>query len=162
MEQYTEQNQETSLFGFGIDQSSRAHLSEAAKWAKFLAIVGFVMCGLIVVMAIFAGSFLAMMSNSYNDGYSSSARLTGGMGAFVAILYIGIAILFFFPYLFLFRFATRMKSALNINDQLTLNTSFQNLKIMFRYVGILTIVMLSFYALAIIMAIAMAATTGFN
>jgi hypothetical protein len=55
-----------------------------------------------------------------------------------------------------------MKAALNINDQLTLNTSFQNLKIMFRYVGILTIVMLSFYALAIIMAIAMAATTGFN
>ena len=56
MEHYTEQNQETSLFGFGIDQSSRAHLSEAAKWAKFLAIVGFVMCGLIVVMAIFFGS----------------------------------------------------------------------------------------------------------
>jgi len=162
MQHYNEQNQEASLFGFGIDQSSRAHLSEAAKWAKFLAIVGFVMCGLIVVMAIFAGSFLAMMSNSYNDGYSNSARLTGGMGAFVAILYIGIAILFFFPYLFLFRFATRMKAALNTNDQLTLNTSFQNLKIMFRYVGILTIVMLSFYALAIIMAIAMAATTGFN
>ena len=162
MEHYTEQNQESSLFGFGIDQSSRAHLAEAAKWAKFLAIVGFVMCGLIVVMAIFAGSFLAMMSNSYNDGYSSSARLTGGMGAFVAILYIGIAILFFFPYLFLFRFATRMKTALNTNDQLTLNTSFQNLKIMFRYVGILTIVMLSFYALAILMLIITAASTGFN
>ena len=162
MEQYTEQNQETSLFGFGIDQSSRTHLFEAAKWAKFLAIVGFVLCGLIVVIAFFVGSFLAMMSNSYNNGYSGSARLTGGMGVLVTIFYIGIAILFFFPYFFLFRFATRMKTALNTNDQLTLNTSFQNLKIMFRYVGILTIVMLSFYALAIIMAIAMAATTGFN
>ena len=162
MEQYTVQNQETSLFGFGIDQSSRAHLSEAAKWAKFLAIVGFVMCGLIVVMAIFFGSFLATMSSSFNDESRSSAALTGGMGAFVAIFYIGIAILFFFPYLFLFRFATRMKAALNTNDQLTLNTSFQNLKIMFRYVGILTIVMLSFYALAILMLIATAATTGFN
>jgi hypothetical protein len=103
-----EQSQETSLFGFGIDQSSRAHLAEAAKWAKFLAIVGFVMCGLIVVIAFFVGSFLAMMTNSYNDGYSSTARLTGGMGVFVTIFYIGIAILFFFPYLFLFRFATRM------------------------------------------------------
>src|SRR4030095_5238472 len=162
MEHYTEPNQETSLFGFGIDQSSRAHLSEAAKWAKFLAIVGFVMCGLIGVLAIFAGSFLALMSNSFNDGYSSSTRLSGGMGAFVAIFYIGIAILFFLPYLFLFRFATRMKTALNTNDQLTLNTSFQNLKIMFRYVGILTIVMLSFYALIILIAIATAATTGFN
>jgi hypothetical protein len=161
-EQSAEQNQETSLFGFGIDQSSRTHLFEAAKWAKFLAIVGFVMCGLIVVVAFFAGSFLAMMSNSYNDGYRSSAVFTGGMGALVIIFYIGIAILCFFPYLFLFRFATRMKAALNTNDQSTLNTSFQNLKIMFRYVGILTIVMLSFYALAILMAIAMAATTGFN
>ena len=161
MQQNTE-NQETSLFGFGIDQSSRAHLSEAAKWAKFLAIVGFVMCGLIVVIAFFAGSFFAMMTNSYNEGYRSSASLTGGMGVFIIFFYIGIAILCFFPYLFLFRFATRMKTALNTNDQLTLNTSFQNLKIMFRYVGILTIVMLSFYALAIIMVIAMAATTGFN
>ena len=159
MENYTEQNPDTSLFGFGIDQSSRAHLSEAAKWAKFLAIVGFVMCGLIVLAAIFLGSFLATMTIS--EGYrSSAAGLTGGMGAFIAIFYSGIAILFFFPYLFLFRFATRMKAALNTNDQLTLNTSFQNLKIMFRYVGILTIVMLSFYALAILMAIAMAATTG--
>src|SRR5688572_2799319 len=161
MEQYTVQNPDTSLFGFGIDQSSRAHLSEAAKWAKFLAIVGFVMCGLIVVMAIFFGSFLATMS-SFNDESRSSAAFTGGMGVFVAIFYIGIAILVFFPYLFLFKFATRMKTALNTNDQLTLNTSFQNLKIMFRYVGILTIVMLSFYALAILMAIAMAATTGLN
>ena len=162
MEHYTEQNQDTSLFGFGIDQSSRAHLSEAAKWARFLAIVGFVMCGLIVVIAIFAGSYLATMANSYNDEYRSSAALTGGMGAFIAIFYIGFAILFFFPCLFLFRFATRMKAALNTNDQPTLNTSFQNLKIMFRYVGILAIVMLSFYALAILMAIAMAATTGLN
>ena len=157
-----EQNQETPLFGFGIDQSSRAHLYEAAKWAKFLAIVGFVMCGLIVVVAIFAGSIFAMLSNSYNEGYRSSAALTGGMGAFLAIFYIGIAILCFLPYLFLFRFATRMKTALNTNDQLTLNTSFQNLKIMFRYVGILTIVMLSFYALGILIVIATAATTGFN
>jgi len=119
------------------------------------------LCGLIVVAAIFAGSFLATMMTS--EGYrSGTTGLTGGMGAFIAIFYIGIAILVFFPYLFLFRFATRMKAALNTNDQLTLNASFQNLKIMFRYVGILTIVMLSFYALAIIMAIAMAATTGFN
>ena len=162
MEHSSEQNQDTSLFGFGIDQSSRSHLSEAAKWAKFLSIVGFVMCGLIVIGSIFAGSFLATMTSSYNEGYRSSVGLTGGMGAFIAVFYIGIAVLFFFPYLFLFRFATRMKAALNTNDQTTLNTSFQNLKIMFRYVGILTIVMLSFYALAILMAIAMAATTGFN
>jgi hypothetical protein len=119
------------------------------------------MCGLIVLMAIFAGSIFTIMSNSYDDGYRRSS-LTGGMGAFVAVFYIGIAILCFFPYLFLFRFANHMKNALNSNEQTTLNTSFQNLKIMFRYVGILTIVMLSFYALGILMVILSAASGGFN
>jgi hypothetical protein len=156
-----EQNQETSLFGFGIDTSSRSHLGEAARWARFLAIVGFIVCGLIVVLAFFAGTFLTMFSNTYNDGYSgSTTALTRGMGVFVTVFYIGIAILFFFPYLFLFRFANLMKSALNTNDQVTLNTSFQNLKIMFRYVGILTIILLCFYALAIFMVILAAASAN--
>lgn len=157
-----DQNQETTLFGFGIDTASRAHLSEAAKWAKFLAIVGFVVCGLIVIAGIFAGSFLSMMSGVYSDEYRGSTALTSGMGAFMAIFYAGMAILFFFPYLFLFRFANHMKSALNTNDQHTLNSSFQNLKIMFRYVGILTIVLLSFYALAILMVIVTAASGNFQ
>ena len=157
-----EQNQDQSLFGFGIDQSSKSHLAEAAKWAKFLAIVGFVMCGLIVVIAVFADSIVALISNPYNDGYSSSARLAEGTGVFVAVFYIGFAIVFFFPYLFLLRFANRMRSALNTNDQLTLNSSFQNLKIMFRYVGILTIVLLSFYALAILMMIVTIASSRVN
>ena len=157
-----EQNQETTLFGFGIDTASRAHLSEAAKWARFLAIVGFVVCGLIVIAGIFAGSFLSMMSGLSGDDYRGSAALTSGWGAFMAVFYIGMAILFFFPYLFLFRFANHMKSALNTSDQHTLNSSFQNLKIMFRYVGILTIVLLSFYALAILMVLVTAASGNFQ
>jgi uncharacterized membrane protein YjgN (DUF898 family) len=156
-----DQNQEPALFEFGIDTASRAHLSEAAKWARFLAIVGFVVCGLIVVLGIFAGSFLSMMSGVSSDDYRGSTVLTSGLGAFMAVFYIGMAILFFFPYLFLFRFANHMRSALNTNDQLTLNSSFQNLKIMFRYVGILTIVLLSFYALAILMVIVTAASGNY-
>jgi hypothetical protein len=157
-----DQNQETSLFGFGIDTASRAHLAEAAKWAKFLAIVGFVVCGLIVIIGIFAGSFLSMMSGVYSDQYRGSTALTSGMGAFMAVFYAGMAILFFFPYLFLYRFANHMKTALNTNDQHTLNNSFQNLKIMFRYVGILTIVLLSFYTLAILMVMVTAASGNFQ
>ncbi|HET6768473.1 MAG TPA: DUF5362 family protein [Chitinophagaceae bacterium] len=153
-----DQNQETTLFGFGIDTASRAHLSEAARWAKFLAVIGFIVCALIVIVGIFAGSFLSMMPGVYNDEYRGSPALTGGLAAFLAVFYIGLAILFFFPYLFLFRFANQMKSALNTNDQQTLNSSFQNLKIMFRYVGILTIILLSFYALAILMVIVTAAS----
>ena|SRR5688572_23827146 len=154
MDQYSEpssgQNQENSLFGFGIDQTSKTHLWEAAKWARFLAIVGFIMCGLLVILGIFAGSFFSSMSNRYDD-YGEGADAFGtGMRLFMILIYLGIAVIYFFPCLFLLRFANLMRNALNTDDQATLNTSFQNLKIMFRYVGIVTIIGISFYILMIL------------
>ena len=40
-----------------------------------------------------------------------------------------------------------MKTALNSNDQEYLNQSFQNLKSLFKYVGIITIIVIAVYAL---------------
>ncbi len=162
MEQYpdqsAEQNQEPTLFGFGIDLSSRAHLGEAAKWARFLAIIGFIMCGLLALIGIFAGSVFSSMSSRYDD-YGGASAFGDGFGIIMILMYVGIAVIYFFPCLFLLRFANHMKNALNTDDQLTLNTSFQNLKIMFRYVGIVTIIIISFYILMILFA-ALTAMSG--
>lgn len=144
-----EQNKESTLFGFGIDQSSKAHLWEASKWAKFLAIMGFIMCGLAVVFGIFMGTIYSSMMKNYDD-YGAASTYADGMSIFMIILYVGIAVIYFFPCLFLLRFANHMKNALNTDDQVTLNTSFQNLKIMFRYVGIVTIIFISLYILFIL------------
>jgi preprotein translocase subunit SecG len=149
-----EQNQDSSLFGMNVDQAGRSHLGEAARWAKLLAIAGFIMCGFIVLMAIFFGSFMGGFmnryggSNPYND---ISAR--DGVGAVVAIYYIVIAVLWFIPCLFLYRFSTKMKMALASNDQEVLNGSFQNLKATFRYLGIITIILLAFMVLGLLVII---------
>jgi hypothetical protein len=148
-----DQNQNPPLFGLTIDQISKNHLSEAARWAKFLAIVGFVVCGLIVLVGIFFGSIFSAMSNRYGNNDDILAGGGGALGASMAIIYILMALLYFFPCLFLYYFATKMKAALLANDQNILNTSFQNLKKMFRYVGILTLIILSFYALMLIVVI---------
>lgn len=144
-----EQNQDSSLFGLSIDPMTKNHLAEAARWAKFLAIVGFIMCGLMVVLAIFAGSIIGQM-DSYSR-YETSADVTSAAAVTVAIFYIIGALLCFFPYLFLFRFASKMKFALSSNDQEMLNASFQNLKVTFRYVGIVTIICLSLVAIGFLM-----------
>jgi uncharacterized membrane protein YjgN (DUF898 family) len=162
MDQYSEpsseQNQEHSLFGFGIDQTSKAHLWEAAKWARFLAIIGFIMCGIIAIIGIFAGSIFSTFSSKYDD-YGGASAFGSGMAVVMIVMYVGIAVIYFFPCLFLLRFANHMKNALSTNDQITLNTSFQNLKIMFRYVGIVTIIIISFYILFILFAILTAMST---
>jgi uncharacterized protein DUF5362 len=151
------EDQNTSLFGLTIDTDSKSHLAESARWAKFLAIVGFVVCGLVVLIGIFAGSIIASFTNLNRD-FGDSAADTSGLGVVLAIMYIGFAVLYFFPCLFLFRHANYMKNALATNNQETLNKSFQNLKVMFRYVGILTIIVLSIYLLIFMIGLLTIAT----
>ena len=149
-------SQNTSLFGLSIDASSKAHLTVAAKWAKFLAIIGFIVCGLVVIMGIFAGSLVSVFSSPYSE---FGGRCTfAGLGALAAVFYLLIALLYFFPCLFLFNFAVKMKAALIADDQDTLNISFQNLKKTFRFLGVVTIVILSIYLLIFFFGLIAAAT----
>jgi hypothetical protein len=46
-----------------------------------------------------------------------------------------------------------MQAALRQSDQLALTTSFKNLKFCYKYLGILTIVLLGIYALAFIVGL---------
>jgi hypothetical protein len=85
------------------------------------------------------------------QSFGGSSTLGGGM---VTVIYILIALLWFFPCLHLFHFANKMKLALTGNDQEMLNTSFKNLKACFKFMGIITIIVLSFYALALLAVIA--------
>jgi uncharacterized membrane protein len=78
----------------------------------------------------------------------------GVLGATTAAVYIIMAIFWFFPLLFLIRFANNMQHALASNEQERLNKSFQNLKVCFRYLGIITIIGLILMALGIIAGIA--------
>lgn len=157
-----EQNQDTSIFGLSIDPSSKTHLAEAARWARFLAIVGFIMCGLIVLLGVFAGSVFSSFSGRFGGSdYGGVSGMGGGFGAMLSVIYILGALLYFFPCLFLFRFANLMKAAIATDEQENLNKSFQNLKIMFRYVGILTIIVLTLYLIVILIAILGAAASGF-
>ncbi len=153
-----EQDQNTSLFGLGIDNISKSHLSEAAKWARFLAICGFVFLGLMVIYGIamsFVISNMAGAMSQYGSTYSANS-LKNIMGIGMIVFYIVCAVIAFFPYYFLLRFANKMKAALVSNDQDSLNGSFQNLKILYRYMGILMIISLVFIIFAIL---SIAATT---
>jgi hypothetical protein len=147
---------QSSLFGMGIDPVSKLHLAEAARWARFLSIIGFVICALILCFGIFAGSILSVFTSRYTGASATDVGST--FGPVFIVMYAIIAVIYFFPCLFLFRFAGLMKSALASNDQNTLNGSFQNLKKLFRYVGILTIIALAFYLIALLIMIATASS----
>jgi hypothetical protein len=147
-----ESNQNLLSSELQIDSIAHAHLSETARWCNFLSIVGFVLSGILAIVALFMG---AIMGKFTNNSYGSSEASFAGAG-FITVIYLVFAALYFFMSLFLYRFASKMKIALNTIDQENLNNSFLNLKNLYKLMGILTIVYLSFLALGLILVIARA------
>ncbi len=138
--------------GVNLTEEIKSYLYESAKWGKFLSIVGFVSIGLIVIfmlIMIFAGG-AAMLS-----GLGESAVFAGlGMG-FIVIFYGLMIAMYFFPTLFLYRFSTKMKIALDANDQQSLSESFKNMKSVLKFWGIFTAIIIGFYAVGILASLAM-------
>ena len=141
-----EQNQNLLSSDLQVDPIAANHLKETAKWAKFMAVVGMVLSILIGIMAIFIGSIMANL----NRGFGGSAALGGVGTGLLTIYYLFIGAIYFFISLFLFRFATKMKQALRTSDQEYFNVSLLNLKLVYRVMGIITIIFLSFFVLALI------------
>ncbi len=114
-----------------------------ARWANFLAIVNYVVWGLITIM-----TFVAVFERNTEDlglfPFNSSALFLGGM--FLSL------ILFLVINTFLYRFAQRLKIALTFNNQEDFETAWLNFRNYFRWNGIFVIVFFLFY-IAIIMIV---------
>lgn len=138
------------LFSLSIDPVTKAHLSDTARLARFLSIVGMLLLALTAIANIFGITFMGGTTGM--GGYNDTALMNSMRLGLITATFIVIAIAFF-PLLYLFQFANRMKMALAANNQEALNDSFLNLKRHFRYIGILVIILLAMYALILVMIV---------
>lgn len=85
--------QTSQLFTLSVDATTKTHLSEAAKWARFLAIMGFIFLGLMIIGGIFAAVMMATTASQFDSEYGSSGAglMMGSFGAGMAIIYIVLA-----------------------------------------------------------------------
>ena len=133
-----------SSIGLSLTEQAKHFLSEAGKWGRFISIVGFVAIGLLVLVGLSAGAIFGNLPGMEELPFPA---------AIFGVVYLVIAAIYFFPVLYLFRFSTKIREALNIKDEAVLQTSFENLKSLLKYMGIVTIVMLALYALIFVFAI---------
>ena len=127
-----------------ISTKSKNFLKYAAKWASFLAIVGFITLGLLVLIG-----FLMLLIGSQVSGVLGGAPI-----ALFSAIYFGMAALYFFPIYYLFLFGQKIKKAIKSTNQNELDAGFENLKSCFKFLGIFTLVILSLYILMFLVAIA--------
>lgn len=140
--------QQNVLGDLTVDATASRELREVAKWGKFLSIIGFIVCGLFVLVGIFAGSIFS----SFNKYDSYGSNVASGMGVAMIFIYVILAVVYFFPTLFLFQSSVKMKEALNTSSQELFNEALTKLKACFRYWGIMTIIIISIYALVFLIA----------
>ena len=126
-----------------ITDEVRGYLAESAKWGKFLAILGYIGVGLMLLAAV---GMMAMGSAS--ELYPGMGM---NMGAF-GLIYVVIAAFYFFPVYYLHQFSLKIKQGLTSEDPQSITAGFQNLKSLFKFMGIFTIVILSIYALILVFA----------
>ena len=124
-----------------IDWRSKEFLKETAKWTKFLAILGFVGIGLMVL-----GSLVMLFAPS---SLMSNGDFPFGGKIFMMLLYLAFAVLYYFPISYLYQFSENTKKAIENNDNNAIRDAFEFLKSHYKFMGILTIILLSFYAIII-------------
>ncbi|MFN3403085.1 MAG: hypothetical protein ACK40G_03250 [Cytophagaceae bacterium] len=114
-------------------------LDQIRKWTKFLSILGFIGLGFLVILGFSIGAIMQMVN-----------PMAGQMGFPTAILggvYIVMALIHFFPVLYLFNFSSALGRALRSNSSYELTVAFKNLKSHYKFIGVFCIVVLSIYAL---------------
>lgn len=133
-----DQNNTENVLSF--DKTSKNHLVEIAKWAKFLAIVGFVFIGIIVILGFSMGTIFSHISQ---QAMPFPAFIFG-------FLYLIIGAIYFYPLYSLLKFANNAKIAVNQTNSESLKESLRHLKGLFTFMGILTIISLGFLVLEIV------------
>jgi hypothetical protein len=130
-----------------VSRTAAHYLRETSKWAYFLSILGFVLTGLIVVIGIFAGSFMSTMMQQ-----SQANAMPQGMSSFFSIFYVLMGLLYFFPSWYLFKYSQKLKLAISSKDSNELVAAFENQKSLYKFWGIFAIVMMSIYAIVLAFA----------
>lgn len=143
--------------GFVLSTYAVADLLKTAKWANFLAIVGFVFTGIIALAAFSIGTLFATMMAGTPYG-----MMLGSMGTVITVFYLIVAAICFILNWFLFQFASRTKKAFIHDDSSLLDGGIHRLQSYFKMIGIMVIIELALFALCIIASIALGAFMQHN
>ena len=131
--------------GLRVKESTKADLLTAAKWTKFLCIVGCIGLVFVVIFAIFLLGAGTLASSMFSDVPYGAV----GMG----VLYLIIAALYIYPLMKGFQFASGAKAACLSDNENELARGIKGLSSLTQFMGIITIIILVIYALILLFAL---------
>ena len=129
-----------------ISELTKVYLTVTYKWAKFFAILSFIAAGFILIIGLF---MFGGMGGRYD-------YFLGGLSSMVGLIYVLLAAIYIPPGIFLNKFSDSLKKAIEYTNNDELQIAFQNLKSLFKFSGILAIIVISIYILIFFFAMIIA------
>lgn len=127
-----------------LDEETLKDLDRTRKWSMFMAILGFIGVGLMVIGSLIAVTFLSV--------FDTEASKLGVSESLIILMLIAISALYFFPLLYLYRFSKHTGIAVKNLDSAEMKKGFRNLRRYYVFIGILIIVVLAIYVIGLIAA----------
>ncbi|MBN9298134.1 MAG: hypothetical protein J0I41_14060 [Filimonas sp.] len=128
-------------FELELDDVSVVSMTQAAKWAKIIAIIFAVCCALGVLFGLFASTMLGTFMSQYGGAYGSMFSAMSGFIAVIILIVAAIAGVFIY---LLLSFANNTSRAMLTKDPVSLEKGTGALKNYFLLGGIFAILGLLF------------------
>ena len=112
-------------------------INETRKWTLFLSILGFIGVGILAVLGFSIGPIIAKYS-----GYSLGSTFPSFLFGFI---YLIIAVIFFFPVYFLYKFSVFAKRAFKSFELGDLHLAVKNLRTHYQIIGVIAIISVGLY-----------------
>ncbi|MDR2184497.1 MAG: hypothetical protein LBO80_02340 [Treponema sp.] len=138
-----------------LTETMVSYLKDASPWMRFVGIMGFIGAGLTAMGAVGFISASPFISNM--PGVPGIWGVAGLIA--VGLIYLGVAVLVFFPARFTYFFGEKIRRFLRSNSEAELEGAFKNNRSLWKFIGILTVVNLAIIPVFIVAAIIVAVYT---
>ncbi|ACU03536.1 MULTISPECIES: hypothetical protein [Pedobacter] len=138
------QEQETLL----VTEEIRSYIYETAKWTRFLSIVGLVFAAFLALMALSANGLMETMT-----AVAPSSPLVKLGAAFLTVYFLCISLMLFYPSYLLFKYSNAANTAVLYADQENFTVAMKKMKSVFKFWGIVTIVILAINVISILLTL---------
>lgn len=136
-----EQERSSSLFEMNMDAGAQSSISSVSKWMRFIAISGFIMLGLLLLIFGMAGQELFKRLRLLSELGSNSFA-----GMIIVIVLIGVAIGGTWMFL-MFKASTQLKKGLDSKNTTELGDGFKALRTYFVFSIVMSVLSI-LYALS--------------
>ena len=116
-------------------------LRQTKPWVRFMSVIMFILAGFMVV----GGAFLFIAT--------AMANVRTPIGVVPALAYLALGLLYVVPAIYLGRYASAIRTLLASNQDQHLSSALEAQKSFWKFVGIMTAVVLGLYVLAALVAV---------